>query len=102
MRFENGPGPVIDPLTRPAPADGLKTAPARATLPDFWGPMDPIGVRKSDSPKGERVRSIFRSCVAHGFHDFAAAGGSRASLHNHQAAGAIRDHGRVQEACACP
>jgi hypothetical protein len=40
----------------PSPsADGLKKAPARATLPDFWGPMDPIGVQKSDSPKGARA-----------------------------------------------
>ena len=26
----------------------------RSPLPDFWGPMDPIGVPKSDSPKGAR------------------------------------------------
>src|SRR5208283_433557 len=25
------------------------------TLPDSWGPMDPLGVRKSDSPKGARA-----------------------------------------------
>jgi penicillin amidase len=35
------------------PSPGLRRlmkAPWRATLPDFWGPMDPIGVQKSDSP----------------------------------------------------
>jgi len=38
-----------------ASADGLKKTPVRSILPDFWGPMDPIGVQKSDSSKGERV-----------------------------------------------
>jgi hypothetical protein len=32
-----------------------------ATLPDFWGPMDPIGVQKSDSPR-ERA-AILRVCA---------------------------------------
>ena len=32
----------------------LMNAPDRDTLPDVWGPMDPIGVQKSDSPR-ERV-----------------------------------------------
>jgi hypothetical protein len=31
-----------------------------ATLPDFWGPMDPIGVQKSDSPR-ERAVDAFVS-----------------------------------------
>jgi hypothetical protein len=41
--YENkGRGQEVDnPLTRLA---------TLATLPDFWGPMDPIGVQKSDSP----------------------------------------------------
>jgi hypothetical protein len=33
----------------------LVKAPSRATLPDFWGPMDPIGVQKSDSPRERDV-----------------------------------------------
>jgi hypothetical protein len=31
-------------------------APDRDTLPDLWGPMDPIGVQKSDSPR-ERAKN---------------------------------------------
>jgi hypothetical protein len=41
----------------PSPsADGLAKTPSRDTLPDFWGPMDPIGVQKSDFPR-ERADS---------------------------------------------
>ena len=35
----------------------LKKTTVRSTLPDFWGPLDPIGVLISDSPKGERARN---------------------------------------------
>ena len=43
-------------LATPSPGPPrLKKAPVRSTLSDFWGPMDPIGVQKSDSPKGERA-----------------------------------------------
>jgi hypothetical protein len=40
----------------PAPsADGLKKTPAAAHPLRFRGPMDPIGILKSDSPKEERA-----------------------------------------------
>jgi hypothetical protein len=60
-------------------ADGLVKAPSRTTLPDFWGPMDPIGVQKSDSPRerasvaqqsGESMSRRLRRCMdsANGVH----------------------------------
>jgi len=39
--------------------DGLEKTPSQATLPDFWGPMDLIGVPKSDSPRERAIVSNF-------------------------------------------
>jgi hypothetical protein len=39
----------------------LMKAPERDTLPDFWGPMNPIGVLKSDSPRERAVDGFSQS-----------------------------------------
>jgi hypothetical protein len=44
----------------PGPRRLMKT-PSRSTLPDLWGPMDPIGVPTSDSPKGARGSGVKRA-----------------------------------------
>jgi len=45
-------GGAVTPAGRAAWATGPLTSPRTSgTLPDFRGPMDPIGVQKSDSPR---------------------------------------------------